>query len=59
MVNEKIIWRNGLKVIIHLPDSGVHGKEFTKYDNYPLEGEKLKAELLKSCKKILIYLDLF
>ena len=39
-----------LKVINHLTDSDAHGKEFTIYDNYPLEGEKLKAELLKFCK---------
>ena len=41
LVNEKINWRNGLRVIIHLADAGAHGKEFTAYDKYPLEGEKL------------------
>ena len=50
LVNEKINWRNGLRVIIHLADAGAHGKEFTAYDKYPLEGEKLKTELLKCSK---------
>ena len=50
LVNEKINWRNGLRVIIHLADAGAHGKEFTSYDKYPLEGEKLKTELLKCSK---------
>ena len=47
LVNEKINWRNGIKVIIHLADAGAHGKEFTLSDKYPEEGDKLKAELLK------------
>ena len=29
LINEKIKWRNGIKVIIHLADAGAHGKEFT------------------------------
>jgi len=28
LVNEKISWRNGNKLIIHLADAGVHGKLF-------------------------------
>ena len=51
LVNEKINWRNGVKVIIHLADAGAHGKEFTLSDKYPEESEKLKAELLKCCQK--------
>ena len=47
LVNEKINWRNGIKVIIHLADAGAHGKEFTLSDKYPEESEKLKIELLK------------
>ena len=47
LANEKINWRNGLKVIIHLADAGAHGKEFTLYDKYPLESDKLKKELLQ------------
>jgi len=50
-VNEKINWRNGVKVIIHLADAGAHGKEFTLSDKYPEESEKLKNELLKCCQK--------
>ena len=51
LVNEKINWRNGVKVIIHLADAGAHGKEFTLSDKYPEESEKLKNELLKCCQK--------
>ena len=51
LVNEKINWRNGVKVIIHLADAGAHGKEFTLSDKYPEESEKLKSELLKCCQK--------
>ena len=50
LANEKINWRNGLKVIIHLADAGAHGKEFTLSDKYPLESDKLKNELLKCSK---------
>ena len=32
---------------MHLADAGAHGKEFTLTDKYPLEGDKLKSELLK------------
>ena len=50
LVNEKINWRNGVKVIIHLADAGAHRKEFTLSDKYPEESDKLKAELLKCCQ---------
>ena len=50
LVNEKINWRNGVKVIIHLADAGAHGKEFTLSDKYPEESDKLKTELLKTCQ---------
>ena len=50
LANEKINWRKGLKVIIHLADAGAHGKEFTLSDKYILEGNKLKNELLKCSK---------
>ena len=43
--NEEISWRNGKKVIIHLADAGAHGKEFTRFDKYKDEGEKLMYEL--------------
>ena len=51
LANEKITWRNGIKVIIHLADAGAHGKEFTLSDSYPEESDKLKVELLKCCQK--------
>ena len=50
LANEKINWRNGLKVIIHLADDGAHGKEFTLFDKYPSESDKLKNELLQCSK---------
>ena len=34
IANEKISWRKGTKIIIHLTDAGAHGKLFTKYDKY-------------------------
>ena len=58
LANEKISWRNGLKVIIHLADAGAHGKEFTLSDKYPEESAKLKEELLKCCQKKLKFLDM-
>ena len=33
LVNEKINWRNGIKVIIHLADAGAYGNEFTLTEN--------------------------
>ena len=51
LVNEKINWRNGVKVIIHLADVGAHEKKFTLSDKYPDESDKLKIELLKCCQK--------
>ena len=33
LANEKISWRKGIKVIIHLADAGAHGKLFTKAQN--------------------------
>ena len=56
MANEKISWRDGNKVIIHLCDAGAHGKLFTKSDKYPEEEAKLIQELEKcALKKIKIY----
>ena len=51
LVNEKISWRNGTKVIIHLTDAGAHGKLFTKSDKYPEEEQKLIQELEKCALK--------
>ena len=56
LVNEKISWREGEKVIIHLTDAGAHGKLFTLSDNYPNEEKKLILELEKcALKKINIF----
>jgi len=56
LVNERISWRNGEKVIIHLADAGAHGKLFTLSDKYPKEEEKLIQELEKcASKKINIF----
>ena len=51
LANEKINWRNGNKVIIHLTDAGAHGKLFTPNDNYPEEKKKLIDEIEKCAKK--------
>ena len=51
LANEKISWRNGTKVIMHLTDAGAHGKLFTKNDKYPEEEAKLIAELEKCAEK--------
>ena len=56
LVNEKISWRDGEKVIIHLADAGAHGKLFTLSDKYPNEEIKLIQELEKcALKKINIF----
>ena len=49
--NEKVSWRKGIRMIIHLADAGAHGKLFTKYDKYPDEEEKLVKELIKCAEK--------
>jgi hypothetical protein len=49
--NDEISWRNGNKVIIHLADEGAHGKQFTKNDKYPDEGEKIIYELNRCVEK--------
>ena len=51
LANEKISWRNGIKVIMHLADAGAHGKLFTLNDKYPEEEGKLIAELEKCAQK--------
>ena len=51
LANEKISWRKGIKVIIHLADAGAHGKLFTKNDKHPEEEEKLIYELNRCAEK--------
>ena len=45
LANQKISWRDGIKVIIHLADAGAHGILFTTNDKYPEEEAKLIKEL--------------
>ena len=51
LANEKISWRKGIKVIIHLADAGAHGKLFTKNDKHQEEEEKLIYELNRCAEK--------
>lgn len=51
IVNEKIHWRNGVRIIIHLTDAGAHGQLFSNYDKYPEEEKKLINELEKCIEK--------
>jgi len=37
----KMSWRTGNKLIIHIADAGAHGTDYTSGDNYPSEGPKL------------------
>ena len=47
----KIKWRNGLKLIIHICDADGHGKKFTKsQDNHPDEEVKIPP-LIEKCVK--------
>ena len=43
-------WRKGIKLIIHIADTGAHGKEFSKGDKYEEEGPKL-ISLIKECAR--------
>ena len=47
-LSDKMNWRNGLKLIIHIADAGAHGTEFSRGDSYPKEGPKLE-KLIKEC----------
>jgi len=54
LANEKISWRNGTKVIMHLTDAGAHGKLFTSYDKYPEEESKLIVQLMRNANNLLM-----
>ena len=41
-------WRDGHKLIIHIADAGAHGLYYSSEDKYPEEGPKLD-ELIKKC----------
>ena len=47
---QKIFWRNGNKLIIHIADAGAHGTEYTSGDKYQSQGPILD-EYLKECAK--------
>ena len=49
----KINWRNGLKLIIHICDAGAHGKGYSssEEDDHPEEGHKLPPSLKKIVEK--------
>ena len=46
----KMDWRKGIKLIIHIADDGAHGEEFTKGDKHSEEGIKLTS-LNQECAK--------
>ena len=46
----KMGWRDGIKLIIHIADAGAHGTEFSKGDRHPDQG-KLLPPLIERCAK--------
>ena len=50
LANERINWRNGMKIIMHLADDGAHGKLFSIEDMHPEEEPKLINQLKKAAK---------
>jgi hypothetical protein len=44
----KIKWRDGTKLIIHIADDGAHGEEFSKGDKFPEQGDIL-IDKIKEC----------
>ena len=44
----KIHWREGIKIIVHIADAGAHGTEYSEKDKYPDEGPKLD-KLINEC----------
>ena len=46
----KMNWRKGIKLIIHIADAGAHGKEFSKFDKHPEQGALLPP-LIQECSK--------
>ena len=47
----KIEWRDGLKLIIHIADAGAHGEEFSRGDKYKDQGPLLCEEIKKCVEK--------
>jgi len=44
----KMNWRKGIKLIIHIADAGAHGEEFSKGDRHPDQGPLLPP-LIQEC----------
>ena len=54
----KINWREGNRLIIHIADAGAHGTEYTSGDKYPSEGPKLD-NYIKKCSELKINIVAF
>ena len=54
----KISWRSGNRLIIHIADAGAHGEEYSSRDKYPLEGPKLDY-YIKKCSEMKIAIVAF
>ena len=55
----KMNWRKGIKLIIHIADAGAHGEEFSKGDRHPDQGPLLPPFIQEFVRKnILILLGL-
>ena len=50
----KIHWRNGTKLIIHIADAGAHGLEYSNDNKYYEEGKKLDNYIRKCSEKNII-----
>ena len=48
---DKMSWRDGNRLIIHIADAGAHGTDYTSKDKYPLEGAKLDKLIQKSASE--------
>ena len=47
----KMKWRNGIKLIIHIADAGAHGKEFSKGDKHEDQGPLLPPKIEECVKQ--------
>ena len=47
----KMKWRNGIKLIIHIADAGAHGKEFSKDDKHEDQGPLLPPKIEECVKR--------
>ncbi len=51
MALNKIHWREGTKIIVHIADAGAHGTKYSEEDKYPEEGPKLDDLITKCINK--------